>query len=135
MTTKLSEDQSKTASEILGRLDRVAKDIQDRHASWGMSFEAAKDLVNHIDRVADQFELATFGEESLVRRAAEVLKTAKVVQREPDEAYMDSFATIHGIEQAEGDEPYMAAYRDDQSSAVQTGVATNGRPLAPGHQG
>ncbi|RLI52753.1 MAG: hypothetical protein DRO87_12695, partial [Candidatus Thorarchaeota archaeon] len=38
MTTKLSEDQSKKASEILGRFDKLAKDIQDNHTAWGMDF-------------------------------------------------------------------------------------------------
>ena len=131
MTTKLSAEQSKTASDILGRLDKVASDIQKNHTMWGMSFEAAKGLVNHIDQIADDFEKKAFGEESLKRRQVEILKTAEVIQRDSDEPYMDSFVVDQGVVQAEADEPYMGAYADDQSSAVRHGQSTTGRPLAP----
>jgi hypothetical protein len=129
MTTKLSAEQSKRASEILGRLDNLAKEIQDKHASWGMTFEAAKTVVNGLDSVADSFEKSAFGPESFERRQREIL--AAVVQREPDEPYMDSFKNPMEPVQTDADEPYMGAYGDDQSSAVQTGKSTAGRPLAP----
>lgn len=134
MATKLSAEQSKAASEILGRLDKVAGDIQSNFEAWGMPFEAAKSLVNHLDHVADDFEKTVFGSESLQKRQVEVLKTAQVIQRDPDEGYMDTFQSEHGVVQAEADEPYMTAYRDDQSSAVRHGQSTTGRPLAPGHE-
>lgn len=131
MTKKLSTDQSKAASETLYRLDRLAASIQANHTAWGLPFEAARSIVNHLDRVADEFEQGVFGPESLQRRQAEILKSAKVLQRDSDEGYMDAFQVSHGVVQSDGDEPYMAAYRDDQSAAVQDGKASNGRPLAP----
>lgn len=129
MTTKLSAEQSKRASEILGRLDTLAKEIQEKHASWGMSFDNAKKVVNGLDSVADSFEKAAFGSESFERRQREIL--AKVVQREADEPYMDNFVNPMEPIQTDADEPYMGAYGDDQSSAVQDGKSTVGRPLAP----
>lgn len=131
MATKLSVDQSKKASEVLGRLDKVAEVIQQNHAAWGMSFDDAKGLVNHLDKIADSFESTVFGEESLQRRQAEVLKTAAVLQHDADESYMGTFSAPMKPHQTDGDEPYMQAYADDQSAAVQNGKATNGRPLAP----
>lgn len=129
MTTKLSAEQSKRASEILGRLDAIAKEIQDRHASWGMSFEAAKKVVNGLDAIADSFERTAFGQESFERRQREVL--GAVIQRDSDEPYMDAFQNTMDPIQTDADEPYMGAYNDDQSSAVQGGKSTVGRPLAP----
>lgn len=128
---KISKEQSDRASALLGRLDRIALEIQKNHEGWGLSREAARPLVNHLDKVADEIEASVFGPESLLRRQTEVLKAAKVIQRDGDEGYMDTFNAPMAPHQTDADEPYMSAYRDDQSSAVQTGKSTTGRPLAP----
>lgn len=128
MAVKTAE-QSKYASNILGRLDKLAQDIQEHHASWGMSMGQAKSVVNHLDAVADDFEKLAFGEASLQKRQHEVL--AAVIQRDTDEAYMDNFQSPTQPIQTDADEPYMSAYNDDQTSAVGRGKATDGRPLAP----
>lgn len=130
-TPKLSAEQKKAADETLGRLDKVAKTIEDNFQAWGLDFETAKSLVNHLDKQADTIEAAVYGEESLMKRQVEVLKTAKVIQRENDENYMGSFETDMGVVQQDADEPYMTAYRDDQSSAVGSGADATGRRLAP----
>lgn len=131
MATKLSADQKTAADNILGRLDKAAADIEANFASWGMPFEMAKGLVNHIDRIADTFEKGVYGEESLMTRQIEVLKTAKVIQQDSDEGYMGTFNAPTAPIQTDADEPYMAAYKDDQTQGVQTGKSTTGRPLAP----
>ena len=113
------------ASRLLGQLDRYASIIQQKHESMGMDFKAAKELVNKIDKFADELEAASYGEASFAARQA------KVIQKEPDEAYMAAFENPMAPISTNGDEPYMAAYKDDQSSAVQSGKSTTGRPLAP----
>jgi hypothetical protein len=134
MSKKVELDVS-AADRILARLDRMASTVQKDHEKWGMSFEVAKELVNEIDRVADDLEVNTYGERSLVTRQAQVLegmdKTAEVIQREGDEPYMDTFKNPHQPRQTEADEPYMAAYANDDSSDVRHGKSTTGRPLAP----
>lgn len=115
----------KEANEALGRLDRIAHNIQAHHEEWGMPFEAAKAMVNDIDKTADAIEVASFGQESFLRRQAEV------IQRDPDESYMDTFKNPMAPVQTESDEPYMKAYGDDQSSAVNHGQSSTGRKLAP----
>jgi len=119
------------ANELLGRLDRLASKIQERHASWGMPFEAARDIVNDLDKVADEIEEQAFGKESMLRRQVEVLKTAKVLEKDADEAYMGAYENPMKPHQVDADEPYMKAYGDDQSSAVRSGKSSSGRPLAP----
>jgi hypothetical protein len=129
------------ASRILGRLDKLAENIQTNYQSWGMPFDQAKALVNDIDKTADEIEQGTFGPASLQNRQIEIVtgqpvvpaKTAQVIQRETDEKYMDTFKNPQQPRQIESDEPYMKAYGDDQSSGVIHGQAENGRKLAPGH--
>lgn len=113
------------ADTILIRLDKMAAHVQANHESWGMPFDTAKQIVNDIDKMADSIEKAAFGDESFVRRQAEVLK------KESDEPYMSTFANPMQPIQTESDEPYMKQYGDDQSSAVSKGKSTSGRPLAP----
>jgi hypothetical protein len=113
------------ANAQLSRLDKLAHTIQANHESWGMPFEVAKEIVNDLDRTADEIEIAAFGKESFVKRQAEV------IMREPDEPYMQTFENPMQPHQTDADEPYMSAYSDDQSSAVNHGKAENGRPLAP----
>jgi len=129
MTTKLSAEQSKQASDILTNLDNLAETVKAKFASWGMTKGDAKKVVNGLDAVADNFERSTFGEESLQRRKQEVL--AAVLQRDSDEPYMDTFKNPHQPVQTDADEPYMGAYGDDQSSAVDTGKAEDGKALVP----
>lgn len=131
MSTKLSAEQRKQASEYLGRLDEVVQSIQKNHAKWGMTLEAAKPLVNALDKLADDMESGFFGQDSLARRQVEVLKTAKVIQQDSDESYMKTFNSPMAAHQTDGDEPYMSAYNDDQSQAVQVGKSETGRALAP----
>lgn len=127
----LSKEAKAKVDNVLGRLDKMAGFIQENHAKWGMDFNTAKGLVNNLDVVADEIEKLAYGQESMIRRQVEVLKTAEVISRNPDEPYMDSFKNPMDPVMTNADEPYMQAYADDQSSAVHHGKSTTGRPLAP----
>jgi ribosomal protein L7/L12 len=116
MTTKLSAEQSKTASGILTKLDETAKEIQASYEKLGLPLKDAKKMVNALDRIADDFEINAFGEESWENRRQEIEdKTAAVYQRDPDESYMDTFQNPHQPHQVDADEPYMDAFSDDDS--------------------
>lgn len=117
------------ANNILARLDRVAAAIQENHAKWGMGFDVAKELVNDLDKTADEIEKASFGEESLVTRQVEVLKQAKVLQQDKDEKYMGTYNAPSAVHQSDRDEKYMSLYEDDQTQAVVSGKSSVGRPL------
>lgn len=119
------------ADVTLSRLDKLAHAVQTSHEKWGMPFEVAKSIVNALDKTADEIETAAFGENSLRTRQIEVLKTAKVIQQDADEKYMGTFASPTAPHQVDADEPYMKLYSDDQSSAVNDGKSSTGRPLAP----
>lgn len=128
---KMTSEQVKLANETLATLDRVAGTIQSRYASWGMSQEVAKQIVNGLDKTADELEAGLFGEQSFKARQVEVLKQAKVIQQDADEPYMATFNQPTKPIKTDADEPYMAAYRDDQTCGVSTGKSSVGRPLAP----
>jgi len=142
MSEKVEFD-TKTADRILARLDRIASTVQEGHEKWGMDFDHAKELVNEIDRVADDLEQAAYGEDSLTVRQAQIIektadededkadKTAEVIQRDADEPYMNTYSNPSSPIQTEADEPYMSAYGNDDSSGVHHGKSENGRPLAP----
>ena len=127
----MSKEATQQIDQILGRLDKLASTVQEEHAKWGMGFEAAKNLVNELDKTADEVEKLAYGETSMLRRQAEILKTAEVVSREADEPYIDTFKNPMQPRITNADEPYMKAYSDDQSSAVRHGESSSGRPLAP----
>lgn len=124
---------AENANKMLERLDKIAETIQNNYQAWGMPFNAAKAIVNAVDATADDIEKVAFGSDSFQARQAELItsKTAKVIQQDPDEKYMKTFANPMAPIQTEGDEKYMKAYSDDQSSAVQSGKSTTGKPLAP----
>jgi len=129
MTAKFAQEE---ASKVLSRLDRIAQVVQDNHEKWGMNFEAARAVVNEIDKVADEVEKLAYGEEHMFKRQVHVLREAKVLQKDTDEGYMNTFDAPMAPIQTDADEnEYMSLFKDDQSQAVETGKSTSGRPLAP----
>ncbi len=121
----------KAASEVLFRLDRMAASIQANYEGMGLDQVSAKNLVNDLDRVADLIEVEALGPDSMTIRQTELLKQAKVLQKESDEPYMSTFDSPMGVHQKDADEGYMSAFDDDQSEAVIQGKSETGRPLAP----
>lgn len=121
-----------SANKSLTLLDRVASLILENSAKWGIPPKVASSIVADIDLAADTLEIGVYGQESFeARQAAQVGKTAKVIQHDADEPYMQAFENPMKPHLTNADEPYMQAYADDQSSAMRDGKASDGRPLAP----
>lgn len=78
---------------------------------------------------ADVIEAEAFGADSIMRRQEAVV--AKVIQKDSDEPYMNTFQNPMKPILTNADEPYMDAYADDQSSAVRDGKSSTGVKLAP----
>lgn len=118
------------------QVDRVADQLEA--ATWGPEVlqqravgVMASRLATEPGGLAVQAPAATPATPAAPVTAA--VRTAEVIQRDADEAYMNAFKNPMAPIQVESDEPYMAAYKDDQSSAVIHGESTSGRALAPGH--
>lgn len=120
-----------SANRSLNCLDHMAKTVQENYQKLGYTFEEAKQIVNDLDRTADTIQAAAFGDGSLLEHQIDILREANVLERDSDEPYMDTFNAPMAPHQVDADEPYMSQFKDDQSEAVQTGVSTTGRPLAP----
>lgn len=134
MIPKTNTAAIKMANETLAALDTLSDKLLRQASTLGLREDAVLQMAQSIDKVADEVEVAAFGKEAFeARKAAQMGKTAQVIQKESDEPYMNTFANPMAPVQTESDEPYMKAYGDDQSSAVIHGKSSTGRPLAPGH--
>lgn len=92
------------AGSILSRLEQTANELQSHLASGQLSDESKADLkkiISGLDQVSDRVEISAFGEESFKQRQA------KVLEKDPDEKYMDTFDNPQKVIESEPDEPYM----------------------------
>ena len=97
MDKQLANQTLSTLDDIAGRLSALAgKGLIDR--------KVASSVITWIDGFADKFHVAAFGEESLERFKAHV---AKVLKKDSDEKYMDTFDNPNKVISGESDEPYM----------------------------
>lgn len=93
--------EKRLANKILTNLEHVATQVEALAKEGRIDAEEATKLASMIDAFSDRFEIAAFGEESFKRRQA------KVLQKDKDEAYMDTFDNPNKVIQADKDEPYM----------------------------
>jgi hypothetical protein len=89
------------AGEILSRLDSTAKMVEDLRTAGKVDPKEADELLHNIDGFADRFEIAVGGREAFEARQA------KVIKRDSDEPWMDTFENPQKPIQVEPDEPYM----------------------------
>jgi hypothetical protein len=89
----------KEINEILWRLDQAA----NRVASLGEKIdpETSMHIQKNLDMCADRIEVAAFGKSSFENRKAKVLK------RDTDEPYMETFQNPQKPIKTDADEPYM----------------------------
>jgi hypothetical protein len=90
--------QKHVANKVLTTLDTAAGRIAS--LAEGGKIDTAT-AVRDIDTFADRFQIAAFGEESLRRHQAKVLK------RDADETFMDTFDNPNKVIQSDADETFM----------------------------
>jgi hypothetical protein len=91
----------KVANKVLSTLDNTAQRLEGLKTAGKIDPRIADGLVREIDAYADRFQVAAFGEESLRRFQSKVLK------KDGDEKYMDTFENPNKVIQSDSDEPYM----------------------------
>lgn len=96
--------QKQVANKVLANLDETANKIDMLVKAGKIDPRLASTLVKEIDSFADRFQVAAFGPESLKRHAA---KVAKVLQKDSDEKYMDTFDNPNKVIQSDADEGFM----------------------------
>jgi hypothetical protein len=96
--------QKQLANRILTTLDNTAAQLEELGKKGEINPTVAAGLVKEIDGFADRFQVAAFGEESFNRHRA---KFAKVIKRDSDEKFMDTFDNPNKVIQSDSDEPFM----------------------------
>ena len=89
------------ANRILTNLDTTAQKLEKLVKSGKIDPRVASSLVRDIDAFADRFEVKVFGKDNLQRRMAKVLK------RDSDEGYMETFQNVNAPLKTDPDEEFM----------------------------
>lgn len=91
----------KIASQILTKLDSTAKAVEELRDAGAVGSREAGELLHNIDSFADRFQVAHFGESSFRDFQA------KVIERDSDEPWMETFQNPQKPIEVDPDEPYM----------------------------
>lgn len=91
----------KTANQVLQTLDDTATRLQNLKVAGKIDAKTADGLIREIDTFADKVQVATFGKASFQRFVS------KVIQKDSDEKFMDTFDNPNKVIQSDSDEPYM----------------------------
>ncbi len=94
-------DQKKIANKILTVLDQTASQLEGLSKTGSLDPKLASALIKDIDTFSDKFEATFYGNDSLVRRQAKVLK------QDPDEGYMKTYENPVKPIKTDADEEYM----------------------------
>lgn len=89
------------ANQVLAHLDSSAKKLDNLAKAGKLDAKVASGLILEIDSFADKFQIAAFGEDNFRKFQA------KVIKRDSDEKFMDTFDNPNKPIQVEADEPYM----------------------------
>lgn len=91
----------KSANQVLQILDDTAKRMEKLKVAGKIDPKVADGIVREIDTFADRVQIAAFGKESFQRFVS------KVIQKDSDEKFMDTFDNPNKVIQSDSDEPYM----------------------------
>jgi hypothetical protein len=91
----------KSANQVLQTLDDTAGRLEKLKVAGKINPKVADGLIKQIDTFADRVQVAAFGKESFQRFQA------KVIQKDSDEKFMDTFDNPNKVIQSDSDEPYM----------------------------
>ncbi len=94
-----------TASRVLTALDKTGNDVQDLIERGYLSKEAGSEILRIVDTTADKIQVAAYGQEAF--DAYRRQQMAKVIKRDSDEKFMETFENPQKVIQSDADEPYM----------------------------
>jgi len=92
------------ASKTLAQLDRIGLQVEVMAKEGKIGQKVASELLHNIDTFADRLHIAAYGQEAFI---AYKQKVAKVIQRDPDETFMDTFENTQQPLQTDPDETFM----------------------------
>lgn len=89
------------ANQVLTNLDKVAARLEKLASEGKIDPKVAASLVKEVDNYADRFQVAAFGPDAFRNFKAKVLK------KDSDEKYMDTFDNPNKVIQSDSDEDFM----------------------------
>lgn len=92
------------ASQVLATLDKTGNEVERLMKAGHLDPKVASELIHNIDSSADRIQAAAYGPGGLEAYKAQV---AKVIKRDPDEKFMETFQNPQAPLKTEPDEPYM----------------------------
>jgi hypothetical protein len=92
------------AHQILQSLDKTASEIEKLSQAKLIDPKVAAEIISNIDTSADRIQIAAYGQAAFDAYQA---KIAKVVKRDSDEPYMETFQNPIKPIKVDADEPYM----------------------------
>jgi hypothetical protein len=98
--------QKQIANRVLHTLETTADQLDGLAKAGKIDPRLAAHLTHDIDAFSDKFEVAVYGKENLQRRASRLIQ-AKVIQRDSDEKYMETFKNPIKTITTDTDEKYM----------------------------
>ncbi len=114
-------EKKKIANRVLATLDSTANEIDQLKVAGKIDPRLAAQLSRNIDTFADKFEVAVFGPDNLNRRASKV-RQARVIQRDGDEKYMETFENPVKPITTDADEEYMHKAKHGYNSTKDQGT-------------
>ncbi len=98
--------QKQIVNKVLATLDDTANKMDALKQAGKIDPRLAAAIIHDIDSFADRFQVAAYGPDGLKRWAGKV-HNAKVMQRDNDEKYMETFQNPIKTITTDTDEPYM----------------------------
>jgi hypothetical protein len=92
------------ANKVIETLDDTAGSIERLAKAGKIDAKVASGLIRNIDAFADKFHVAAFGQESFDKYRQ---KVALVIEKDPDEKYMDTYDNPQKVIESDPDESYM----------------------------
>jgi len=114
----------KAVDQVLSILDKTATQLESLIKAGKVERQAAAQIIHNLDSFADRLQIAAYGKDNLKSYIS------KVIKRDSDESYMDTFDNVNKVIKSDPDEPYMHKtdpsfnskgidnYDQDRSSAV-----------------
>ncbi len=109
----------------ISRLDRCASMCEKKYTDLGLTADQGAIIASKIDIISDAIEIKYLGKESFKARVSQVLN------RDPDEAYMDSFSEDGVIDGLMNWDSWMSDFKNQDEARIPSGaVSGNGGNFA-----
>lgn len=91
----------KAVDQVLSILDTTSSKLESLVKAGKVDRQAAAQIIHNLDSFADKLQIAAYGKDNLKSYIS------KVIKRDSDEPYMETFENVNKVIKSDPDEPYM----------------------------